>query len=384
MPLGEPVSIQAALSTDDLAEVAAPIGAFLLLAGVWHQRGTPDRLLPEWQLETTGFTSWRRMPEPQRVKQVAPAVLFEYRDADGSLETADPGSKHHEKLVAAIKQCIRSGSQGDAAQAVVLGTQHPGRLIRLAAQISAYDLFRVGPDLGRKLQAQLAVDETISARGAVAIDDGKRDLEDQLQGILQQRIARASRRPLESHVVSEFGPARRARGLILIHGTNLWWHSPPVWSNPGDPLFEYIRKELRHDIYGAQGHFRWEGNYNDRAREVAAHNLTQWIGERSLQGVDAVTHSHGGNVLMKATELGAVFGHVLLLSCPVRRYYRFADASAISARSVRTCFDLVVLADRAAQKFPPRSGISETYLPIWYGHSGTTRPEIWAKHKIRV
>jgi hypothetical protein len=87
---------------------------------------------------------------------------------------------------------------------------------------------------------------------------------------------------------------------------------------------------------------------------------------------------------MKATSLGAAFGHVLLLNCPVRPSYVFREGSAITARSVRTCFDLVILADRAGQRFPPRSGIVEQYLPSWYGHSGTTDPKTWHRHDIRV
>jgi hypothetical protein len=75
---------------------------------------------------------------------------------------------------------------------------------------------------------------------------------------------------------------------------------------------------------------------------------------------------------MKATSLGAAFGHVQLLNCPVRPSYAFRESSAITARSVRTCFDLVILADRGGQRFPPRSGIVEQYLPSWYGHSGAT------------
>jgi hypothetical protein len=86
-----------------------------------------------------------------------------------------------------------------------------------------------------------------------------------------------------------------------------------------------------------------------------AHNLQTWLSAKGFHGVDAVAHSHGGNVVMQATSLGAAFGHVLLLNWPVRPSYAFRDGSAITVRSVRTCFDIVILADRGGQRFPPRS-----------------------------
>ena len=121
------------------------------------------------------------------------------------------------------------------------------------------------------------------------------------------------------------------------------------------------------------------------ARNVAAENLQAWLARRRFEGIDAVGHSHGGNVLLKSTEMGSVYGHVLLLSCPVRREYRLLEHAAITLRSLRIHFDLVILADRAGQRFPPSSSIADEYLPYWfYGHSKTTEPQTWKRHEVRV
>jgi len=252
------------------------------------------------------------------------------------------------------------------------------RLVRVAAQISALELVRVRRRDVERLISQLD-DKDVCAH---QVTSDWRVLEDQLEAILRQRLSH--------EIQTETGPGYRvpgkdrSPGLILIHGTHLMPDHQPKWSEPGGTLFEFIREKLRSDIYVGHNPFCWEGGYNDRARDVAAQHLNEWIEARKMSRVDAVTHSHGGNVLMKATERGTTFGHVLLLSCPVRRGYDFREGSVITARSVRTSFDLAILADRGGQRFAPRSGIVEQYLPWWFQHSKTTCPSIWKRYNIRV
>ena len=124
------------------------------------------------------------------------------------------------------------------------------------------------------------------------------------------------------------------------------------------------------------------GKLNERGRQVAGRSLQDWIAMRRLQGVDAVTHSHQQRIL-KATNWSNL-GHVLLLNCPVRPNYTFRDRSVITARSMRAKLNLVALADRAAQRFPPRSGMVEESVSWWYWHWSTTDPKIWARHNVRV
>jgi hypothetical protein len=170
---------------------------------------------------------------------------------------------------------------------------------------------------------------------------------------------------------------------MLIHGTNF----PPLrpeWSVPfTGSLFNHVLP-FRPDLYDRPDYFRWEGGYSDYAREVASLNLADWVGRRSLSGIDAITHSHGGNVLMAATHLGTSFSKVIFLSCPVRWSQYQPSAQAIKvAQSIRIRFDFVILADRAAQRFPPSCGIPERILPIWFiKHDSTYLPATWQSQNL--
>jgi len=169
---------------------------------------------------------------------------------------------------------------------------------------------------------------------------------------------------------------------MLIHGTNLW--TRPDWSIPvSGPLFNYVQK-VRPDLYGSDDYFRWEGGYTNYAREVASQNLSDWVGRRCLNGIDAITHSHGGNVLMASTKSGASFSKVIFLSCPIHwSRYQPAPLSIEKIVSIRVKFDLVILADRGSHRFPKASGASEEILPIWFvGHNSTYEPDTWRKYSL--
>lgn len=353
------------------------ISAFMLLAGVWHGRRDPESLIPQWQLETVGFTSWRRM-ESDSIKQPAPSQIF---SRNRVTDFSDIAGRQDRRLSDAIRLAISSGSPSDTADAVALGCEHRNRLVRLTAQISALDIFRVPPT------------ELDALRQQYANDDQPLDHEDDLRVALEGSLEAVLRRRLRGDLFHrELEPAqsshvRRPSGLILIHGTNMPG-CRPAWSVPHTgELFKYIQSALRPDVYADPDYFRWEGGYSHYAREWAANRLAVFIAEKRLCGVDAVTHSHGGNVLLLATHLGCDFGDVLLLSCPVRpRKYKLNGRAVRSARSLRVNFDFIILADRCAgQEFPPNSGIHEQWLPYWYfGHSATTKAKVWNDNEIRI
>lgn len=173
--------------------------------------------------------------------------------------------------------------------------------------------------------------------------------------------------------------------LMLIHGTVLptTQANRPTWSVAGSgPLFLYLQN-IRPDIYNQADYFKWEGGYTDYAREVAADNLTVWLQLRGLNGIDIVAHSHGCNVLMELTKSGSRFGKIVLLSCPVHwNKYSIQPLSYTSAQLVRIHYDLVILVDHGAQRFPPGT-IPETILPRWfYHHSDTTTPNVWQQENL--
>jgi hypothetical protein len=175
-------------------------------------------------------------------------------------------------------------------------------------------------------------------------------------------------------------------GLMTIHGTvlPLSRENCPDWSvPPHGPLFQYLAS-IRKDIYNQPDYYRWEGGYTDYAREVAIQNLFDWIDRRKLYGIDVVAHSHGCNVVMGSTLKGASYRKMVLMNCPVHwnNYRLLAAAITNEVISVRIKFDLVILMDRAGQRFPPKT-IQERVLPLRYtGHGAATQPKTWQREKL--
>ena len=353
------------------------LAAWMLLACVWHRRTLTARLVPMGQLEELGFTSWARERGTRHNKFDAPDNLF----------APDPES--HGRVLEAVRRAMHSGSRADAADAVAIGASHPDRLLRLCAQISALQFFKLRRQEVHRLKQWFAGEGALAAGQLDRALPGDRTLlEDQLEAILQWHLS--GKLQANGDLGGRAGDAGRAPGLVLIHGT-VFLKDQPEWSVPGRGLHEYIRQNLRNDVYGGSDYFQWAGGYSDHSRKMAAVELLKWIADRRLEGVDVVCHSHGGNVVLKATEMGASFGHVLLLSCPVSRQYALRKGGAITARSIRTKLDLTILSDGIAdkrlafaQKFPKSSGIVDEYLPQWFHHSKTTSPETWQRHRIRV
>jgi hypothetical protein len=117
------------------------------------------------------------------------------------------------------------------------------------------------------------------------------------------------------------------------------------------------------------------------ARAEAAVELLDWITSRDLDGLSLFTHSHGGSVAMLATQGALTVGELVLLSCPVHPEYAPNFANVSRTVSVRVKWDLVILADGGGQRFEdPR--IEEHVLPIWFNHSATHSPVVWATHHV--
>ena len=74
---------------------------------------------------------------------------------------------------------------------------------------------------------------------------------------------------------------------------------------------------------------------------------------------------------------------MVLMNCPVHwNKYRLLHAITNDVISVRIKCDLVILMDRAGQRFP-RGTIKEHILPLWYtGHSVITKPKTWRKEHL--
>lgn len=349
--LTHPVSILSALrSTGDGALMS--VAAFMLAAGARSlPRLISEQLIPDEDLKSLGLYRWWVSRSPS----IGRKTIDEYRPSyDVAEQSEEERERYYFRLAEFLEAAIASDSQTQTLQAVALGIESPDDLIRICALTSALELFDINRrDMARRLSWFY-----------------ERDLNPTTVTLLQMlllprpRRSAASHRQLTTLATHRFAP----NGLMLIHGTN-FPPGRPVWSVPGiGPLFNHIQP-LRSDLYGHSDYFRWEGGYSDYAREVGAYNLTDWVAHRSLHGIDAITHSHGGNVLMAATQNGTGFSKVIFLSCPVHwATYRPAVGSILTPISIRIRFDLVVLADRANQRFPANSGIREHLLPIWFTH----------------
>jgi hypothetical protein len=175
---------------------------------------------------------------------------------------------------------------------------------------------------------------------------------------------------------------------LLIHGT---WAgrlpgitSPnPLWWEPGGDFHTYILQNVRPDLYSQLDRFGWSGDYSDSARAAAAVQLTTWVNSHNEQGLNLITHSHGGSVAMLATLGGLTIGELVLLSCPVHIPKYMPDFTRIGkAVSIRVHLDLVILADRGGQKFK-LSQIRENVLPVWFNHFATHDPATWNQYNVK-
>ena len=340
------------------------LAAFLLAAGVWHLRlrkEQPD-ISPDDDLEPLGLVRWELADSPGTFDPRDPL----FRDQGGSPSHAESGG-HLYRLAQQIWQAFETRQSLELAKAVMLGMFSPDPLVRICALISAIEMFKFSP--GELLPAlgriDLYADETTSVLAAIL-----------LSRLMQLAVGASS--PPHAPVVSSVATP----GLMLIHGTVLP-QSQPVWSVPGvGPLAKYIAGQ-RTDLYSLADYFRWEGGYGDYQRGVASSHLDDWVQRRSLNNIDAVAHSHGGNVLMEATHRGTNFGKAVFLSCPVRwRQYQPRAGSIAKAQSVRIRFDFVILADRASQRFPAGT-IPEHILPLYFvRHSVTTDPKTWTAQNL--
>jgi hypothetical protein len=171
---------------------------------------------------------------------------------------------------------------------------------------------------------------------------------------------------------------RRPQTLLLVHGT---WASDSEWYQPGGSFHSFIKPQ-RADLYDQPDFFHWSGGYSDGARDQGAADLVQWVNDRNESGLDVMAHSHGANVLMKATTLGLTATKLILLSCPVHVNKYLPDFTKVQkVVSVRVKLDLVILADRGGQKFT-HPDIKENVLPVWFDHGATHDPSVWTKHGV--
>jgi len=243
--------------------------------------------------------------------------------------------------------------------------QHPNEVPRVAAAATHFEVTtRPEPALEVLIGSLGSADPLARTLAATALSRvAPEDL--RLQALLRRRRPRRGRPP--------------SRTSLLVHGT---FARNTSWWQPGGDFHEYLRDDVRPDLYGAGDRFDWSGGWSDAARALGAADLRAWVAARDLAGLSLFTHSHGGSVAMLASQDGLVVGDLVMLSCPVHVHKYVPDFSRVSrVVSIRVHLDLVILMDGGGQRFDDPS-IEESVLPIWFDHFATHDPAVWQDHDV--
>jgi hypothetical protein len=108
---------------------------------------------------------------------------------------------------------------------------------------------------------------------------------------------------------------------MIIHGT--WAQQETWWRYPSD-LPQYV-DSLTHDFYQGDEPFKWSGDNTMEARKSGAQQLIAWLRTHPAKCVTLIAHSHGGNVVFKASQLDEAanmhINHLMLLGTPIRDDY---------------------------------------------------------------
>ena len=367
-PIAHPVRLSDAMGNLD-GNSLLTIAAFLATTAVRHIPQFEETLPPVDDLVELGFPdSWR---DRERVVAESFDIRIFERSPDRTPEGSDQRASYYDQLGILIRRAIGTGGARESAHAVALGLQSPHDIVRVCSLSAAIDLFkRDSLNVWQRLNWYLTreVSETTQ----------------QILLVILSRVYGVAAPIQPPSLTGVRAPRLSTRNLILVHGTVFPFARPsrPTWSVPGARLFSYLQG-VRPDIYAQSDYFRWEGGYSDYAREVAALNLDDWVSRRKLVGTDVVAHSHGCNVMMAAGSLGTNFGKKILLSCPVHwSKYSVPSSEYVNCISIRVRFDLIILADRANQRFPSKT-IPERILPYWFtGHSDTISELVWQTENL--
>jgi len=172
---------------------------------------------------------------------------------------------------------------------------------------------------------------------------------------------------------------------VIVHGTVFKPTGKPIdqWWKPGSGDFhQYLKQGPRPNVYSGDDYFRWSGGWNDYAREEAAEKLIDWLDRRNIDEPDVFAHSHGGNVAMLASAQTRM-NKLVLMSCPVHWHlYQPHFDNVGEVISIRIKWDLVIMADRGAQRFR-HDRIHEEVLPIWFtGHEESRLGSTWEERNL--
>lgn len=212
------------------------------------------------------------------------------------------------------------------------GLRSPKPDTRLAAM---YALSAVGPDtrepLVKALRDKASQQVALRLLGDLGDPKAKRAINrllDQPDFLLKSLASRAVSR-LEGLVEAEEAWGERqisverqvASLTTIIHGT--WAEDEDWWRWPSD--FPRHIDSITSDFYKGDNPFRWSGANTPEGREDGARKLIRWLKTHPAERVTLIAHSHGGNVVFKATEIVAQgeikIAKLILLGTPIQDDY---------------------------------------------------------------
>ncbi len=160
----------------------------------------------------------------------------------------------------------------------------------------------------------------------------------------------------------------------LVHGTKAWMGD---WWRPSGAFHDYVRDDVRPDLYGGGAPFSWDGALRAKHRERAGRDLVAWATADGRPGLDTVfAHSYGGEIAARAVLAGAPVNGLVLLSSVVNAYVE-AVASRVPVVDVRLRFDPVLALALVRQRIRDPN-VTEVLFARWTpDHSETHDADAW-------
>jgi hypothetical protein len=340
--------------------------------------------VPEEDIAALGFPRLEAGAERFRAKDLQRSVGVRFSAVKTGAPVASEARAVARSLPTAAAAFYRDANAETAAALLEVGLRHPNELVRVAAAASYFEVgaeaSQAIPLLDHGLGSKDGLTRDVAANALANVDP----LDPKLLKLLKpgRRISlRKPWRTSDRDKVRAVVAALDGEKSTIVHGTfaasSTWWQPPK-----GD-FWAYLKNNVDPNLYSAQDRFGWSGGYSDAARTKGGTDLSMWVQNHGLNGLDLYGHSHGCSVSMLANHVGTRVGKMVLLSCPVHWPKYTPDFSRVTkVVSVRVHLDLVILADRGGQKFND-PGIEEHVLPVWFHHSATHEPAVWRKYDVK-
>lgn len=100
---------------------------------------------------------------------------------------------------------------------------------------------------------------------------------------------------------------------IIVHGA---FAAGDTWWRPSGVFGRYI-DERTGDLYRGADFFRWSGGGFHPDRLAAATALLAWVRQHPAGALDVISHSHGGNIVFLATQMGLEIRKHVSLATPI-------------------------------------------------------------------